>query len=73
MERSKGTEGDEVTNRQRKEWRERFIQMEIRMLNYYRAPLANNDPPDGSFFFGAFIKGWDAAIRSEKKRKGGTN
>lgn len=58
-----------MTPKQRKQWHQRFIQAEIRMLNYYRAPLSNNDPPDGSFFLGAFIKGWDAAIRSSKKKE----
>lgn len=57
-----------MTSRQRKQWHDRFIKREIRMLNYYRAPLANNDPPDGSFMMGAFIKGWDAALRSVKKK-----
>jgi len=56
-----------MTPKQRKIWENRMIQREIRMLNFYRAPLANNDPPDGSFLMGAFLHGWDSAMRASRK------
>jgi hypothetical protein len=54
-----------MTKCQRKYWEKRLLQQTKRMLAYYGAPRP--DATDGSFLMNAFLLGWHAAMRAQKR------
>lgn len=61
------------SNSQREQWRKKFIDRERRMLAYFASRSADSraEEPDGSFLLGAYLNGWESAMRKAKSHQNG--